>query len=186
MVTWREVLEGGLTAAAILGGASAPSAMAARSRPLLLAPLAVQALLVGESIVLPEGLCLVPPGARRPLPVIPVGLAHANYGELKRILSHYDMVAGLSSGATLFCIERIAWDHGLRLTRLQSREASSDDISRNAQAVWQVLAPVESSVGSNTRFAAYRPSRNDGLVHAWIMQKSRSGQSSRQSQQEIV
>lgn len=186
MTTRREVLESGLIAAAILGGGSATTAIAAPSRHPLGSFSDVDALLVSESIVLPAGLRLTATGSGRTLPVIPVGLTHAQYGDLRRVLARYDAVAGLSSGAELFCIERIGWNYGMRLMQLHSREASSGDPLGNARAAMQLLGRVESQVGPIARPANYRPSQADGLVHAWILQKPRSDSASRHAQQGAV
>lgn len=182
MATRRDVLGSGLATAAVLGCAGISAAGVAPIGRRVPSQGEVRALMVGEGIVLPDDLRVDPTAARRQIPIIPVGLAHSGYYELKRVLDRYGAVAGLSSGGSLFCIERIAWGHGMRLTRLHSYQASAEDRARHARAVSRLLSPAEPA----SRVPSYRPSQTDGLVHAWIMENSGSPQADRQLAQEFA
>lgn len=69
--------------------------------------------------------------------------------ELKPILSGARMIAGISSGATWSCLERIAREFGYRMTRRSEHEFAA------------AIAPAGH---------ADRPSMTDDILHAWIMQ----------------
>jgi hypothetical protein len=98
--------------------------------------------------------------------------------ELKPIFNSALMIAGISSGATLFCLERIAWDHGYRITRRSEHEFKA--IAANAlKNDATVVALADAIIGNKPEtFAkaiapasrAYRPSMTDDTLHAWIMQ----------------
>jgi len=82
-------------------------------------------------------------------------------------------IAGISSGAALFCLERIAWDHGFRLTGRIQRFANGldgDTPWQDVAAFLRVVLPL--AAGSSALARDYRPSRSDGIVHAWVMEKS--------------
>ena len=55
------------------------------------------------------------------MPVVEVRLDAAGQAGLMRVLDKSHGIVGISSGATLFCLERIAWDHGFRLTGRSQR-----------------------------------------------------------------
>jgi hypothetical protein len=122
---------------------------------------------------------------RRTLPVVEIQLDAAAQPGLRRLLDTSHAIVGLSSGATLFCLERIAWDHGFRLTGRSQRCAidPGDDASRQDVAAFLSGAhPPATSPSLLGR--AYRPSRADGMLHAWVMQKTASPQL-RQGRREV-
>jgi len=137
----------------------------------------IDVLLVDESIKMPRHLAAFIKASKRTLPVVGLQLDAAAQTGLRRVLDTSHAIVGVSLGATLFCLERIAWDHGLRLTDRSQRCASDpgDDACRQDMAAFlsgtRPLAAVPSLL---TR--AYRPSRADGLLHVWVMQKSVSPQ----------
>jgi hypothetical protein len=119
------------------------------------------------------------------LPVVAIQLDAAEQAGLRRVLDTSHAIVGISCGATLFCLERIAWDHGLRLTGRSQRCASNsgDDACRQDVAAFLSGAhPLAASPSLLTR--VYRPSRADGLLHVWVMQKSASPQL-RQGRREV-
>jgi hypothetical protein len=106
------------------------------------------------------------------MPVIDLRFDAAAYAGLHQILATDSAIAGISSGAALFCLERIAWDHGFRLVGRIERRA--DDIAHagSPRDLAQFLGGLDatSQRGSVTS-SGYRPSRTDGLLHAWAMQR---------------
>ena len=137
----------------------------------------VDAMLIDETIEMPAEMAAFIDDYRRALRVVGVRLDAAAHAGLRRVLGDSHAIVGLSSGATLFCLERIAWDHGLRLTGRSERCAidAGDHSWRNALA--EYLGRVHPSAASLSPLArAYRPTRGDGLLHAWRMQKSSSPQ----------
>jgi hypothetical protein len=86
-------------------------------------------------------------------------------------------IVGISSGATLFCLERIGWDHGFRLTGRSRRCAGDPGGDACREDVAAFLSGVHPPAASTSLLArAYQPSRADGMLHTWIMQKSASPQ----------
>jgi hypothetical protein len=116
---------------------------------------------------------------RKPeLRVLTIGLDSFVAIELKPVLSSGHVIAGISSGATLFCLERIAWDHGYRVSRRSEHDfVATVANSPDNDATLRVLADAIIS-GRPDSFAAeiapaghaYRPSMTDDTLHAWIMQ----------------
>jgi hypothetical protein len=88
------------------------------------------------------------------------------------------MIAGISSGATLSCLERIAWDYGYRMTRRSEHEfVATVASSLESDATVRVLAdaiirdrPETFAAAIAPAGHAYRPSMTDDTLHAWIMQ----------------
>jgi hypothetical protein len=117
------------------------------------------------------------------LPVVEIQLDAPGQLGLMRVLDKSRIIVGVSSGATLFCLERIAWDHGFRLTARSERAGESGD-DACLQDVAGYLAGAQPVAASSTPLVrAYRPSRADGMLHAWVMQKSSAP--FRQSRREI-
>jgi hypothetical protein len=92
-------------------------------------------------------------------------------------------IAGISSGATLFCLERIAWDHGFRLTG-RSQRCTSDPGETCLQDLAAFLGGTHPAANPPSLARAYRPSRADGLLHAWVMRKS-AGPQFRQDHRDV-
>jgi hypothetical protein len=127
-------------------------------------------LLIDETIVVPRRLAALVQSDGRRLPELAVRLDAAGQQDLRRMFGQADAVVGISSGATLFCLERQAWDHGFRLTARSQQH--SDDVAalRDLAKVAGGAMPTAADRASLAR--AYRPSRADGLIHVWTMHKS--------------
>jgi hypothetical protein len=111
--------------------------------------------------------------SRRTLPVVGIQLDAAAHAGLLRVLDQSRAMVGISSGATLFCLERIAWDHGFRLTGRSERRASDPGDDTWRQDVASYLSGAHPPTAGPSPFArTYRPSRVDGTLHAWVMRKS--------------
>lgn len=98
--------------------------------------------------------------------------------ELKHIFNSAQVIAGISSGATLFCLERIAWDYGYRITRRSEHQfnARTPNALENDATVLALADKIMSNRPESFAAAlapasrAYRPSSVDDTLHAWIMQ----------------
>jgi hypothetical protein len=171
MMTRRTAIGAGLAFASVawaagLGahGQAAPRHRDARS---------VDALLIDEGIQTPRHMVNFIKASRRAMPVIAIQLDAAGLAGMMRVLNDSHDIAGISSGATLFCLERIAWDHGFRLTARDQRFAKDlgeDADPRDVAAFLSLAHPSTANASPLARH--YRPSRADGVLHAWIMQKS--------------
>ncbi len=182
MMTRRTVLGAGLAFAAVAGtaGFGAHDATARRRRE----PRAIDALLIDETIEMPRQLATVIETRSRTLPVVGIHLDAASHAGLMRVLNESRAIVGISSGATLFCLERLAWDHGFRLTERSQRCAGGpgdDTCWDDVAAILGGAHPLAASPSSGVR--AYRPSRGDGTVHAWAMQKAAGPQINRGRQE---
>ena len=133
----------------------------------------IDALLIDKTIEMSRPMAAFIEANRRALRVVGIELDAPGQVGLMRVLDKSQAIVGVSSGATLFCLERIAWDHGFRLTARSERSAGDpgDDACRQDVAAYLAGAqPVAAS--SSPLVRAYRPSRADGMLHAWVMQKS--------------
>jgi hypothetical protein len=172
MVTRRTAVGAGLALASLAFtagfGAYGPTARPRREAR------SIDALLVDESIEMPRQMAALIKASSRALPVVGIRLDASAQAGLRLILDKSHAIVGISSGATLFCLERIAWDHGFRLTaRCQQGCASDPGDDACRQDVAAYLSGVHPPAASPLLLArAYRPSRADGILHAWIMQKS--------------
>jgi cysteine synthase len=135
----------------------------------------LDALLVDETIGMPRAVAAFADASRRTLPVVSIGLDATAQATLTRLLRDSRVIAGISSGATLFCLERMAWDHGLRLAgRNQLRSSALADASLDDVAAFLAGAnPSGAVAGAAKLVREYRPSRADGTLHAWVLRKSR-------------
>ena len=134
---------------------------------------AIDALLVDETIELPGPMAAFVETRRRTLPVVGVRLDAAAHAGLKRVLGGSRAIVGVSSGATLFCLERIAWDHGFRLTGRSERSVTASGCDALRRDVDALLAGARlPATGPSPVVRAYRPSRVDGTLQAWVMHKS--------------
>jgi hypothetical protein len=146
---------------------------------------AIDALLIDETIEMSRLWMDSIEANRRTLPVLGIQLDAASHAELGGVLGKSQRVVGISSGATLFCVERIAWDHGFRLTaRIQSGagEPGDDTCGRDFARVLHGALPLAASPSSLMR--AYRPSRMDGTLHAWTLQRT-AGPQTQHGRQEL-
>jgi hypothetical protein len=170
MVTRRIVLGTGLTFAAVACAAGLGMyGSAARRHP---DARSIDALLIDESIEMPRQLAAFIKASRRTLPVVGIQLDAAAHVRLMRLLDKSQALIGISSGATLFCLERLGWDHGFRLTGRSQQCASNLGAGGCRQDVAAFLSGAQHSAASIASLArAYRPSRADGTLHAWSMQK---------------
>jgi len=133
----------------------------------------IDALFVDETIEMPRQLARVIRDYRQTAPIVGIRLDVAAHAGLVRVLDKSHAIAGVSSGATLFCLERIAWDHGFRLTARREWSASDargDACRQDVAAFLNEAHPP--AAGPSPLVRAYRPSRADGTLHAWVMQKS--------------
>jgi hypothetical protein len=174
MVTRRVVIAAGLTFASIACaagiGAYGPTTRRREAR-------SIDALLIDETIELPRQMPAFIEATRRALPVIGIQLDAAAHAGLVGFLDRSCAIVGISSGATLFCLERIAWDHGFRLfgrSERCARDPGDDAWRHDVAAYFRGAHPPAASPLHRAR--AYRPSRADGILHTWIMQKTTSPQ----------
>ena len=102
--------------------------------------------------------------------ILPATLDAKFYGELNMLFRSHRSIGGITTGAALFCLERIAWDHGLRLAwrRSFTLAATGHDalpfpmLARSFTGDSRALTPSNPIRG-------YRNSRSDRLIHAWIL-----------------
>jgi hypothetical protein len=133
---------------------------------------AIDTLLIDETIEIPGQMSLLAEANRQSLPVVGIQLDAASHAGLMNVLNKSQAIVGISSGATLFCLERMARDHGLRLTGRSQRCASDsgdDPCWRDVAALLNAAHPHAASPSPLVR--AYRPSRGDGTLHIWTMQR---------------
>jgi hypothetical protein len=171
MLRRRTVLGAGLAFAAVACtagfGAYGPTARRRREAR------SIDALLIDGSIEMPRQMAALIKASRRTLPVVGIQLDAAAQVGLNRVLDKSHAIVGISSGATLFCLERIAWDHGFRLTGRSQRCAGDPGDDACWQDVAAFLSGAHPPATSPAPLArAYRPTRADGTLHAWVMQKS--------------
>ena len=182
MMTRRTAVGAGLAVAAVACAARLGAYEAAARRG---QTRSIDVLLIDETIEMPRQMAAFIEASRQRLPVLGIQLDAAAHAGLMRVLNSSRAIVGISSGATLFCLERIAWDHGFRLTGRSQRCAidPGDDASRQDVAAFLSGAhPPATSPSLLGR--AYRPSRADGMLHAWVMQKTASPQL-RQGRREV-
>jgi len=173
VVTRRTALGAGLAFASVaLVSAACPAGFGAQvARRSATRP--IDALLVDETIVLPGPMAWFIEDSRHEVSVVGVSLDAAAHGGLQRVLGASHAIVGVSCGATLFCLERIAWDHGFRLAGRSARstaEPGTEALQRDV-AAFLGGAHLPAACSSPT-VRAYRPSRIDGVLHAWIMHKN--------------
>lgn len=167
MITRRTSLGIGLAASAacVTGlGACAPSS----ARRSILG--SIDALLVDSDVNVTGPLAALIAASRQKYPALGVKLDARNHTRLNRLMSSSQTLAGLSSGATLFCMEHMARDHGFRLTARCQQGASEDTCLSDVADLLRGIMPA--STGMTEALQTYRPSRADNTLHAWVMQKS--------------
>jgi hypothetical protein len=169
MITRRAVLGVGATVAstACMTGFKAYAATpGVRAQP-------IDALLVDKNVHMPRQIAAYISARSKILPVATITLDAAGHSELMRLLNNSQAIIGISSGATLFCVERLAWDHGYRLTgRSQQCLSAINDQSCQQDVAAFLIAAHSPTVPTSSETCAYRPSHADDTLHAWIMQKS--------------
>jgi hypothetical protein len=170
MMTRRTVLGAGLvfTAVACTTGFGAYDPAPSRRREAR----SIDALFFDETIEMPLEMSTFIKACGLTLPVVGIRLDAASHAGLTRVLNKSETIVGISSGATLFCLERIARDHGFRLTdRSQycAADLGDDTCWQDATAFLSGAHPLAAS--PLPAVSAYRPSRVDGTLHAWAMQK---------------
>ncbi len=164
MITRRVMLGSALVAAAAVGPAWA--ALARSGLP----PRTINALLIDRTIPLPRTLAALIETDRQGMPVVDLTLDAGAHSALQQTLRASGAVVGISCGATLFCVERMAWDYGHRLTaRTQRSSAASGDWDGDLAAI--------AGGGTVSQPPAYAPSRSDGLIHVWMIERKRSARS---------
>ena len=173
MITRRTAVGAGLAFAAVActAGVGAYGPTAGRRREAR----SIDALLIDETIEMPRQMAAFINARRQTLPVVGIQLDAAAHAGLRRVLDKSHAIVVISSGATLFCLERIGWDHGFRLTGRSQRCACDLDDDACRQDVAALLSGAHPPAAGRSRLArAYRPSRVDRTLHAWAMQKSAS------------
>ena len=170
MLTRRTVLGTGLALMSLAGSAAlgAEGATVRRRRN----ERAVDALLIDQTVVMPGTLTAYAGRTARRLPVIGIQLDAVGYAGILRVLDRSQALVGISSGATLFCVERIAWDRGFRLTARTERhagDAGANALRQDIAAFLEQQVPPGASTLRGTR--SYRPSRADATLHAWVLRK---------------
>jgi hypothetical protein len=171
MMTRRTVLGAGaaLTAVACAAGFPAYGGTVRHRRE----PRSIDALLVDETVAMPRHVAEFIRASGRTMPVVGIQLDAAGHVRLMRVLDTSRIVIGLSSGATLFCLERLGWDRGYRLTERNQWCAGEPD---DAAALFEIAAFPGGTPSSGPSAALlvhdYRPSRADRALHAWVMRKS--------------
>ncbi len=171
MVTRRTAVGAGLAFASLAGAAGfdacrAPERGSREAR-------SIDALLIDETIEIPRQLAASVRAGRREAAVVGVRLDAAAQAGLARLLDKSQAIAGISSGATLFCLERMAWDHGFRLTARSQWSVGDAHGHACPQDVAAFLDGAQRLAANPAPLVrAYRPSRSDGTLHAWFMQKS--------------
>ena len=137
----------------------------------------IDALLIDETIEMPRQITAFIKACGQRWPLVGIQLDATAHAGLMQVLNKSSAIVGISSGATLFCLERLGWDHGLRL-RARSHWCAADLNGAACQqevAAWLNGAPY-SAASPSPLARSYRPSRADGMLHAWVMQKSPSRQ----------
>lgn len=171
MITRRLVLGTGLAFASVAAtgfGATAQAAPGgANQRP-------IDALLVDETIAISPQMAAFVEASRRNLNVVGIKLDAGGQAGLMRVLSQSRAIVGVTSGATLFCLERMAWDRGFRLTGRSQQCSGGAGEEACRQDVAAFLSGMQPVAAAQSR--TYRPSRADGTLHAWVMHKSARNQ----------
>ena len=170
LVTRRAVIGTGAVAASLAyAGSSAASARAADNRAAIRP---IDAMLIDDGLDLPRPLADFVTARARTLPVVTIRLDAAGHSALNRVLNESHVIVGITAGATLFCVERIAWEHGYRLTARTQRGHADFNAANGRRVVAAFLNDAHPFTASPALpAAAYRPSLNDGMLHAWAMRK---------------
>jgi hypothetical protein len=165
-MTRRTALGAGLAVAAVACtrgfGAYGPAARLGQTQP-------IDVLLVDETIEMPHQMAAFIEASRRKVPVLGIQLDAAAHMGLMRVLNSSRTIVGISSGATLFCLERLAWDHGFRLRGRSQWCANEPGDEAFRQDVAALLSGASAAPLASR---AYRPSRADAMLHAWVIHKS--------------
>jgi len=168
-ITRRTALGAGLAALSVAG--SNGVSVYGHTLPGMREPYAIDAMLIDGSVAMPALLDVVIQARRQMMPVVDVQLDAAGHSALRRLLIDSRTIVGISTGATLFCLERIAWDHGFRLTARYQQSLCDLDGDACHQNVAALLNGGHGAAASPFP-RAYRGSRADGALHAWTMRKS--------------
>jgi hypothetical protein len=132
----------------------------------------IDALLVDKGVQLPRPIAAYIEARRQMLPVVAIDLDAAGYSDLMELLRKSHAIAGISSGATLFCLERLAWNHGYRLTgrTQQCLSALNDQACQQDMAAF-LFAGHSPDARRSSATTSYRPSHADDTLHGWVMRK---------------
>lgn len=170
LVTRRSAIVGGLAAASMATGAGAAICRKQQSP--------FQVLLFEEEVTLPDHLTAFAGLQARTMPVEVLRLDASGYAGINRILALNSSVLGISSGATLFCLERMGWDHGFRLMARSEHCVGNRDSEACRRELAAFLGAAEGpGARSHPSVRSYQPRRTDGAVHVWAMRKPMSGNS---------
>ena len=99
-------------------------------------------------------------------------------------MAEHSLVIGISSGATLFCVERIAWDSGLRIAR---RSQHGCDQASDLAGIRELAAALDGACpalpGHLAALATLQPAHGDNTLHIWTL---RGGPGSSAKQKGLV
>jgi len=169
MITRRTALGAGLALTAVAGTAGFSAYATAASGD----GAVIDALLIDETMDMPGPVAVLIEARPRTVPTIGISLEADAHARLMQVLGSSRSIAGISSGATLFCVERLGWDHGFRLTARHEQRVGDPIGGAFREDAAAFLAGSSASAASSPALVrAYRPSRADGVLHAWVMQKS--------------
>jgi len=132
---------------------------------------AIDALFVDQTLVMPQKMAAFIKVASQTMPIVEIRLDAATHTELMRMLGKSNLIWGISSGATLFCLERMAWDHGFRMTERSERHVSVLGNDTDQADMAEFLGAGRPAAAGRSALRVYRPSRADGMLHSWIMRK---------------
>lgn len=163
-LTRRHAIGAGLAvaSAACVNGIGAYAATA-RTR-------AIDAMLIDDTVAMPADLADAIRARRPDLPIVTIGLDAAGQAGLRQTLGEGGAIVGISSGATLFCLERMAWDHGFRLTARSQRAMRDTACTQDVAAFLAGASPAGAVARAHIR--TYRPSRADSVLHVWALHKA--------------
>jgi hypothetical protein len=172
-VTRRSAIGAGLAFASVaIASVACPVAVGAPAAPRRAGMRPIDALFVDETIELPGPVAGFIDASRHRVAVVGIRLDAASHAGLLRLLDASHAIAGVSCGATLFCLERIAWDRGLRLAGRSGRMACAPGCDALRGDVDALLGGARLAVDDTPgAVRAYRPSRVDGTLHAWLMHR---------------
>lgn len=163
MMSRRTLMGAGIAAASLTAVSGVRAAVPGTRR--------VETLLVDASLDLPPPLHTFVQQQKVSMRVSDIALDVGGHRELRQLFRHGAVVAGLSSGATLFCVEQVAKDAGWRITARRTHALAG----QGEAACRADLATFLSGAGaSGLAGGAYAPSRADNLLHIWVFERRRA------------
>jgi hypothetical protein len=155
----------------LAGGAGLSVALAIAAPSLARSPASSPPLLlIDETVTLPDRLAAFVADWRRLQPVSPLSLDASGYNALRRTMAEYSQIIGIGSGATLFCVERIAWDCGLRIAwRSQHGCNQAGDSAGIRELAAALDGACPAPTGQLAALATLQPAHGDGTLHIWTL-----------------